>query len=111
ATRVEDRDAIRFADPEGLEHELLVSASDDEPLIAEHPEIPAELALQGFDGVSAYSSDPARSRELLERTLGFSLREEWEGGVLWERRGERRGSLYAYHGPPAEPGAQGAGTV
>ncbi len=31
-------------------------------MIAEHPEIPAELALQGFDGVCAYASDPDASR-------------------------------------------------
>src|SRR5687768_9107805 len=31
--------AVRFADPEGLEHELAVDATSDEPLIAEHPEV------------------------------------------------------------------------
>ena len=30
----------------------------DAPLIAEHPEIPAELALQGFDAVRAYAANP-----------------------------------------------------
>jgi glyoxalase family protein len=107
----EGRDSILFTDPEGLEHELLVSDVADAPLIAEHPEIPAELALQGFDGVCAYASDPERSRDLLEDTLEFSLREEWEGGVFWERRGQRRGAVYAYHEPPSEPGVPGAGTV
>jgi glyoxalase family protein len=111
AQRVEGRDALRFDDPEGLEHELLVSESEDDRLVAEHPEVPAEHALQGFDGVCAYASEPQRSSELLAQTLGFSLREEWEGGVLWERRGETRGSVYAYHEPPSEPGVQGAGTV
>ena len=33
---------IRFADPEGLEHELRVDASGDDPLVADHPEVPAE---------------------------------------------------------------------
>jgi glyoxalase family protein len=106
-----DGDRLLFADPEGLEHELRVPEVDDEPLIAEHPEIPAELALQGFDGVSAYSADPDRSRELLEQTLGFTHRDQSEGGSLWEARGEKRGSMYAYHDPPGEPGIQGAGTV
>src|SRR5213593_4810369 len=46
ATPVEGRPALAFRDPEGLEHELLVSDSDDEPLVADHPEVPAELALQ-----------------------------------------------------------------
>ena len=35
--------------------------SGDTPLVAEHPEIPAELALQGFDGVRAYSAQPEYS--------------------------------------------------
>jgi glyoxalase family protein len=108
---VEGRDALRFRDPEGLEHELTVSAVGDEPLIADHPEIPGELALQGFDGVCAYASEPQRSRELLADTLGFTLREEVDGGVVWERRGGSRGSTYSYDDPPAESGVQGAGTV
>src|ERR1700730_13309829 len=38
--------ALRFADPEGLEHELRVSASGDEPLRAKAADIPTEYALQ-----------------------------------------------------------------
>jgi glyoxalase family protein len=97
---------LSFADPEGLVHELAVAATADEPLIPDHPEIPAELAVQGFDGVRAYSAEPERSRGLLEETLGFVPQ---NGG--WEMRGDRRGSLYAYDPPPAESGVQGAGTV
>src|SRR5687767_7661107 len=83
---------LRFSDPEGLAHELAVGQSPDEPLIADHPEVPRELALQGFDGVRAYSPEPERSRSFLEDALGFS-----RTGVLeWEARGERRGGTYAY---------------
>jgi len=64
-------DVLRFEDPEGLEHELVLNTSGDEPLIADHPEVPAEFALQGFDGVHAYGGDPDGSRPLLERALGF----------------------------------------
>jgi glyoxalase family protein len=96
--------ALRFADPEGLEHELLVVEVSDEPLIAEHPEVPAEHALQGFHAVRAFASDPDRSRDLLE-ALGF------ERGEAWEARGPRRGGLYVYDAPPAERGIPGAGTV
>jgi glyoxalase family protein len=99
-------DTLRFADREGLEHELLVADVSDEPLIAEHPEVPAEHALQGFDAARAYSSDPARSRELLEQGLGFE-----QSGDAWEARGDERGGLYFYDEPPAERGIQGAGTV
>ena len=98
---------LRFADPEGLGHELRVVETEDPPLIADHPEVPAEHALQGFDGVRAYASDPGSSAGLLER-LGFD-REGEESA--WEARGERRGGIYAYDEPPAEPGVPGAGTV
>ena len=101
-----DADSLRFADFEGLGHELLVSQVDDEPLIAEHPEVPSELALQGFEAARAFSADPERSRPRLEDTLGFTQR---DGG--WEARGDQRGGLYVYDEPPAEPGVQGAGSV
>ena len=100
-------DTLRFADPEGLGHELAVRAGGDTPLVAEHPEIPAELALQGFDGVVAYSAQPAYSGILLERLLGATAL----GDDTWELRGEVRGATIAYDEPPAEPGRQSAGTV
>jgi glyoxalase family protein len=102
-----DGESLLFADPEGLEHELLVSASRDAPLRANSPQIPSEHALLGFDGVRAYSDDPAGSAALLADTLGFSGADR-----RWEVRGERRGSFYAYDAPPAGGRAsQGAGTV
>jgi glyoxalase family protein len=99
-------DSLVFADPEGLAHELTVSTVDDAPLIADHPEVPAEMALQGFDGVRAYASDPERSRALLEEPLGFVPGEDG-----WEVRGDTRGGMYAYDTPPAEAGRPGGGTV
>jgi glyoxalase family protein len=100
-------ESLRFGDFEGLEHELLVVDSPDEPLIARHPEIPAELALQGFHAVRAYTVDPGRSRALLEQTLGFRPRD----GDVYEVRGDRRGGYYHYDPAPAERGLPGAGTV
>jgi glyoxalase family protein len=97
---------LRFADPEGLAHELAVVTTDDEPLVADHPEIPRELALQGFDGVRAFSADPERSRALLEEGLGF----EPAGERAWEARGAQRGGTYAYD-RSTERGVGGAGTV
>ena len=98
---------LTFTDPEGLRHELAVVESKDPPLIAEHPEIPAELALQGFDGVRAFSADPERSRAFLEETLEFDPRD----GDMWEARGEHRGGFYEYDQAPENPGIGGAGTV
>jgi glyoxalase family protein len=100
-------DALRFADPEGLRHELAVRPDDDTPLVAEHPEISAELALRGFDGVRAYSLSPEHSGIVLEQLLGASAL----GDDTWELRGEVRGGTIAYDAPPAEPGRQSAGTV
>jgi glyoxalase family protein len=94
-------------DPEGLRHELAVVETDDPPLIAEHPEVPAALALQGFDGVRAFSADPERSRDFLEQTLEFERRD----GDRWEARGERRGGFYEYDAAPEGAGIGGAGTV
>ena len=102
-----DGDVVRFADPEGLRHELVIAAVPDEPLVAEHPEIPRELALQGFEGVRAYSPLPeTRSAEFLQQ-LGFTLKD----GTQWETRGDLRGGWIAYDEPPAERGVPGAGTV
>ena len=97
---------LRFHDPEGLGLELSVVETDDEPLISDHPEIPSEVALQGFDGVRAYTRDPAVSRGFLIDALSF----EPAGDDDYEVRGERRGSLYAYDHTD-EPGLPGAGTI
>jgi glyoxalase family protein len=101
-----DGDNLRFTDPEGLDHELVVSQVADQPLIAEHPDVPSELALQGFDAARAYSADPERSRPRLEDTLGFNPQDG-----AWEARGDSRGGRWAYDQPPAESGLQGAGSV
>jgi glyoxalase family protein len=101
-----DDGRLRFRDPEGLEHELRVDDTDDDPLIAEHPEIPADVALRGFDAVHAFAQDPEASRTLLEDGLGFR-----PAGDGWELRGDSRGGRLAYDPPPPEPGVQGAGTI
>jgi glyoxalase family protein len=98
---------LRLADPEGLKLELGVVATDDEPLVASHPDVPEEYALQGFDGVRAYNSRPDDSKRFLEEGLSFGSR----GDRVWEARGEQRGGWYAYDAPPPAPGLRGAGTV
>jgi glyoxalase family protein len=98
--------SLRFADPEGLGHELRVSDAGDEPLIADHPEVPSEMALQGFDGARAYSSNPEASKTLFEDSLGFQPRDDG-----WEVRGDSRGGVYGFDPPPPERGLQGAGSV
>jgi glyoxalase family protein len=100
--------SLRFSDPEGLQHELLVSSVSDQPLTADTPGIPRELALQGFEGVRAYGSDPRASESLLVGALGFTGGEDGR----FEVRGEHRGGLYIYDPPPAQSRSiQGAGSV
>ncbi|MDQ3669674.1 MAG: VOC family protein [Actinomycetota bacterium] len=99
---------LRFSDPEGLALELAVTETDDEPLVADHPDIPGELALQGFDGVRAYSLAPDASRMFLDNALGFT---PIDPPAEWEARGDRRGSFYGYDPAPPERGVGGAGTV
>ncbi len=98
---------LRFDDPEGMGLELAAVETDDEPLRANHPDIPAELALGGFDGARAYATDPDASRTFLEEALAF----EPTARSAWEVRGEERGSFYVYDEPPAERALSGAGTV
>lgn len=101
-----DGDSLVFADPEGLRHQLVVARVPDEPLVAVHPEIPRELALQGFEGVRAYGRNPALRTEPFLESLGFE-----RAGDAWGTRGESRGGWIRYEPAPAEPGIPGAGTV
>ncbi|HSS04047.1 MAG TPA: VOC family protein [Solirubrobacterales bacterium] len=97
--------SLRFSDPEGLDHELAVVEVPDQPLVAEHPEIPGALALQGFHAACAYAASPDASSGL----LGALEFEPAEPG--WEARGENRGGLYLYDDPPDRRSRQGAGSV
>ncbi|HLY51291.1 MAG TPA: VOC family protein [Solirubrobacteraceae bacterium] len=105
-------ESVVFDDPEGLTHELRVVETSDEPLIANHPEIPADMALQGFHAVRAYTMDPDPSRPLLEETLGFvAVPHGPVQSAAYEIRGDHRGGFYLYDPPPPERGLQGAGTI
>jgi glyoxalase family protein len=92
--------SIPFTDPEGLQHDLVVSNVPDEPLVADHPEIPHEFALQGFEGVRAYASEPSANAAFLD-SLGF---------VDGTTRGDTRGGWIHYEESPGT-GLPGAGTV
>jgi glyoxalase family protein len=103
----EGEGSLRFADFEGLGHELIVDASGDQALIADHPEIPADVALQGFEGVRAYAAAPDATAALLERLMGAQRRDD----DAFELRGDKRGGWIALDAPPDERGRQSAGTV
>ncbi|WP_354698744.1 Putative ring-cleaving dioxygenase MhqA [Paraconexibacter sp. AEG42_29] len=99
--------SVRFTDFEGLGHELVAVDVPDAPLVADHPDIPAAHALQGFEGVRAYSGHQEGSDVVLEKLMGAARR----GEDAWEVRGDERGGWIAFDPPPAEPARQSAGTV
>jgi glyoxalase family protein len=105
ATRHEDR--LRFEDPEGLGLELRAVVSDDRPLMAHHPDIPAGHALLGFDGVRAFGARLANTAHLLEEVMG-AVRGD---GATWQLTGDARHGTIVYDAPPDLTGRSGAGTV
>ena len=100
-------DRLAFSDPEGLGLELVIDDGQDEPLVAEAPDVGRQVAIRGIHAVSAYSADPTRSAPVFAQVLGM----EPEGGERWLARGERRHGMVVYDAAPAEQGIMGAGTV
>lgn len=105
---VRSGDNLRFADPEGLQHELNVYDGPDAPLSAIAPDVPAEHALAGFDGVRAYAGDLTRSDKFFGDVLGFSADAE---AASWRVGGETRSSFLVQEPAPEQYPIQGAGVV
>lgn len=99
-------DGLRFADFEGLQHELRVVDVPDAPLPARSTEVPAEHALLGFHEVHAAVADPRKSEKHLLDTLAFSS----TGEHAFEARGTSRGGSIVFEPSPGR-GFGGAGTV
>jgi glyoxalase family protein len=97
---------LRFADFEGLEHELRVVDVPDAPLPARSTEVPAEHALLGFHAVHAAVADPRKSEQHLLETLNF----DQVGPHTFEARGASRGGSIVFE-PARGRGFGGAGTV
>ena len=96
---------LGFDDPEGLGLELAVVSTTDAPLAARHPEIPAEHALQGFDGVRAFAADPEASRALLEDDARLRAARRARPGRCAERSGAA--TTPTIRRPLPEPGSPG----
>jgi glyoxalase family protein len=102
-----DDDGLDFRDHEGLSHRLAVVTTVDPPLIGESPEVPAEHALQGFDGVRAYATDAGASAAFVAQTLGMQA----VGASRWEARGGLRGGCYQLDQAPEQRRSFGGGIV
>lgn len=98
---------LDFADHEGLAHQLAVVDVPEPPLIGEAPDVPAEFALQGFDGVRAYSKNDAATTTFITEHLGF----EPLGDGRFEARGDERGGWYALDPAPDHKRSFGGGVV
>jgi glyoxalase family protein len=100
-------DRLVFSDPEGLGLELVIDDGEDEPLVADAPDVDEPVAIRGVHAVHAYSTDPVRSAPVFGEVLGM----EPEGSGRWLAWGERRHGLVVYDPAPGEHGVMGAGTV
>jgi glyoxalase family protein len=104
---VRGKGSLRFQDYDGLQLELVVAALGNSPLVAQHPEIPAELAIAGLEGARAYSAYATVEERVLTDTLGFT----YAGGGEYLLAGSERRFRWAYDPAPAVRGVQGAGSV
>jgi glyoxalase family protein len=99
--------ALRFSDYDGLAFELVVAPAENPPLVAVHPEVPAEYAIVGLQGARAYAADPSGAAELLTASLGFTSSGDGEYRLI----GAHRQFDWGYDAAPGERGRQGAGSV
>jgi glyoxalase family protein len=100
-------DRLAFSNPEGLGLELVIDDCDDEPLVADAPNVDQRVAIRGIDAVHAYSADSASSARVFGEVLGMTP----EGGSRWLAWGERRHGVMVFDAAPAKQGIMGAGTV
>jgi glyoxalase family protein len=93
--------------PEELELGLVIDDREDEPLVADAPDVDERVAIRGMHSVRAYSADPARSAPVFAEVLGM----EPEGDARWLAWCARRHGPIVYDGARAEQGIMGAGAV
>ncbi|HEY2005717.1 MAG TPA: VOC family protein [Solirubrobacteraceae bacterium] len=99
--------SLRFSDYDGLSLALVVASDGDPQLRAVHPEVPAEHAILGVEGVRAYIARGLEAdRELLTSTLDFTDLGDGE----YRLDGEERHFHLGYDAS-TERGIPGAGTV
>jgi glyoxalase family protein len=99
---------LRFADPEGLEHELAVEpAAGDAGLALGASAIPHQHAIVRLAGVRAYGRATVPSADILAGRLGFRV----TGPESYVIGSGELSSAFAFDAPPPERGRLGAGTI
>ncbi len=99
--------SLSFADYDGLALELVLSDDGNPPLRADHPDVPAELAILGVEGARAYvAGDSEADHALLTGTLGFTPVTPGR----YRLQGDERHFHWTYDRTTMR-GRQGAGTV
>src|ERR1700722_2919941 len=64
-------DRLAFSDPEGLGLGLVIDDGEDEPLVADAPDVDRQVAIRGMHSVRAYSADATRSAPVFSAVLGM----------------------------------------
>jgi len=100
--------SLRFADPEGLEHELAIErAGPDAALAVGSSAVPHEHAIVRVAGARAYGRTSVPSADILAGRLGFRVTGPDRYGVgVGQQESE-----FAFDPPPFERGRLGAGTI
>jgi glyoxalase family protein len=99
---------LRFADPEGLEHELAVErAAETTGLALGSSAIPHQHAILRLAGVRSYGRESVPSADILAGRLGFRV----TGADSYAVGEGAQGTEFGFDPPPAERGRPGAGTI
>ncbi len=104
---------LAFADPDGLQLELLASAAaDDGRTPWDGSSVPAAHAIRGFDGITLLHADSAATQQLLVGAMGFRMLAE-DGLRVRYQSGDGGSGTYVdlLRDPTAAPGRVAGGTV
>jgi glyoxalase family protein len=98
---------LRFADPEGIEHELTADSPGPSGPGLTSAAIPSQHSIVGLAGVRAYGRASVPSADILAGRLGFRA----TGGDSYAVEGGRRSSVFSFDSPPPQRGRIGTGTI
>jgi glyoxalase family protein len=100
------RARLRFADPEGIQHEFAVDPSANDAGLSSAA-IPPQQAIAGLTGVRAYGRASIPSADILAGRLGFRV----TGRDSYAVEGEGSASAFSFDPPPPGRGRTGTGSI